>query len=83
MWCAVGVALERNVAFERNGGHGDARAFGKPLVQIAISRLAFGQAAPRMNLVEATGLTPEEFAKMRKGVVSLRNNLIRAAQGER
>jgi CRISPR/Cas system type I-B associated protein Csh2 (Cas7 group RAMP superfamily) len=36
-----------------------------------------------MNLVEATGLTPEEFAKMQKGVVSLRNNLIRAAQGGR
>jgi DNA-binding MarR family transcriptional regulator len=36
-----------------------------------------------MNLMEATGLTPKEFAKMQKGVVSLRNNLIRAAQGER
>jgi DNA-binding MarR family transcriptional regulator len=35
-----------------------------------------------MNLVEASGLTREEFAKMQKGVVSLRNNLIRAAQGE-
>ncbi len=36
-----------------------------------------------MNLVEASGLTSEEFSKMQKGVVSLRNNLIRAAQGER
>jgi DNA-binding MarR family transcriptional regulator len=36
-----------------------------------------------MNLVEASGLTREEFTKMQKGVVSLRNNLIRAAQGER
>jgi len=36
-----------------------------------------------MNLVEASGLTSEEFTKMQKGVVSLRNNLIRAAQGER
>jgi MarR family transcriptional regulator, organic hydroperoxide resistance regulator len=36
-----------------------------------------------MNLVKASGLTPEEFAKMQKGVVTLRGNLIRAAQGER
>ena len=36
-----------------------------------------------MNLVKASGLTPEEFAKMQKGVVTLRNNLIKAAQGER
>jgi DNA-binding MarR family transcriptional regulator len=36
-----------------------------------------------MNLMEATGLRPEEFAKMQKGVVSLRSNLIRAAQGRR
>jgi hypothetical protein len=32
--------------------------------------------------MEATGLTSEEFGKMQKGVVSLRNNLSRA-QGER
>ena len=36
-----------------------------------------------MNLVEASGLTSEEFAKMQKAVVSLRNNLIKAAQGKR
>jgi MarR family transcriptional regulator, organic hydroperoxide resistance regulator len=36
-----------------------------------------------MNLVKASGLTPEEFAKMQKGVVTLRANLIKAAQGER
>ena len=35
-----------------------------------------------MNLVEATGLTSEEFAKMQKAVVSLRGNLIKAAQGK-
>jgi DNA-binding MarR family transcriptional regulator len=34
-----------------------------------------------MNLVKASGLTPEEFGKMQKGVVSLRDNLIKAAQG--
>ena len=35
-----------------------------------------------MNLVKASGLTPEQFAKMQKGVVNLRNNLIKAAQGD-
>jgi MarR family transcriptional regulator, organic hydroperoxide resistance regulator len=36
----------------------------------------------QMNLVKASGLTPEEFAKMQKGVVTLRGNLIKAARGE-
>ena len=36
-----------------------------------------------MNLVKASGLTPEEFARMQKGVVTLRGNLIKAAQEER
>ena len=35
-----------------------------------------------MNLVEATGLAREEFAKMQKAVVSLRGNLIKAARGK-
>jgi DNA-binding MarR family transcriptional regulator len=35
-----------------------------------------------MNLIEASGLTPEEFPKMQKGVVTLRNNLIKAAQNK-
>jgi MarR family transcriptional regulator, organic hydroperoxide resistance regulator len=34
-----------------------------------------------MNLVKASGLTPEEFGKMQKGVVTLRDNLIKAARG--
>jgi DNA-binding MarR family transcriptional regulator len=33
-----------------------------------------------MNLVQASGLTPEEFPKMQKAVVTLRNNLIKAAK---
>lgn len=33
-----------------------------------------------MNLVEASGLKPDEFAKMQKGVVALRDNLIRHAE---
>ncbi|MDB5368132.1 MAG: marR family protein [Rhodospirillales bacterium] len=32
-----------------------------------------------MNLVKASGLTQDEFAKMQKGVVTLRDNLIKAA----
>lgn len=35
-----------------------------------------------MNLVQASGLTPEEFPKMQKAVVTLRNNLIKAAKEE-
>jgi MarR family transcriptional regulator, organic hydroperoxide resistance regulator len=35
-----------------------------------------------MNLVKASGLTPEDFSKMQKGVVTLRNNLIKATRGE-
>ena len=33
-----------------------------------------------MNLVKASGLTPEEFHKMQKAVVTLRDNLIKAAR---
>ena len=32
-----------------------------------------------MNLVKASGLTPEEFGKMQKGVATLRDNLIKGA----
>ncbi len=34
-----------------------------------------------MNLVKASGLTAEEFPKMQKAVTTLRDNLIKAAQG--
>jgi len=34
-----------------------------------------------MNLVKASGLTAEQFGKMQKGVATLRDNLIKAAQG--
>jgi DNA-binding MarR family transcriptional regulator len=36
-----------------------------------------------MNLVKASGLDPEEFRKMQKGVVALRDNLIKVAEGSR
>ena len=35
-----------------------------------------------MNLVQASGLAPEDFRKMQKGVATLRDNLIKAARGE-
>jgi DNA-binding MarR family transcriptional regulator len=35
-----------------------------------------------MNLVKASGLSADEFVKMQKGVVTLRNNLIKAARGK-
>lgn len=36
-----------------------------------------------MNLVEASGLTADEFPKMQKAVVTLRNNLIKAARSQK
>ncbi|HEY4079031.1 MAG TPA: MarR family transcriptional regulator [Rhizomicrobium sp.] len=36
-----------------------------------------------MNLVKASGLTAEEFPKMQKAVVTLRDNLIKAAKAKR
>jgi DNA-binding MarR family transcriptional regulator len=35
-----------------------------------------------MNLVKASGLGPEEFSRLQKGVALLRDNLIKAAQDE-
>ena len=35
-----------------------------------------------MNLVKASGLTPEEFVKMQKGVVTLRNNLVQSVHSD-
>jgi hypothetical protein len=34
-----------------------------------------------MNLVAASGLIADEFPKIQKAVVTLRNNLIKAAEG--
>jgi DNA-binding MarR family transcriptional regulator len=33
-----------------------------------------------MDLVEATGLAPDDFAKVQKAIVTLRNNLVKAVQ---
>jgi hypothetical protein len=35
-----------------------------------------------LNVVKASGLNPEEFHKMQKGIVALRDNLIKAARRE-
>jgi hypothetical protein len=34
--------------------------------------------ALNMDLVEATGLMPDEFSKVQKAIVTLRNNLVKA-----
>ena len=49
MRCAVGIA------FKGNGGHGDNRAFGKPLFQIVIFRLTFGEAEPPAVIMDRDG----------------------------
>jgi DNA-binding MarR family transcriptional regulator len=36
--------------------------------------------ALKMSLAEATGLTPDEFVKVQKAIVTLRNNLIKSVQ---
>ncbi len=36
-----------------------------------------------MNLVKETGLSPEEFRHLQKGIVALRNNLAKAAKNQR
>jgi DNA-binding MarR family transcriptional regulator len=36
-----------------------------------------------MDLIEASGLAPEEFVKMQKGVVSLRNNLLKSTKAKK
>ncbi|MFM0076141.1 MarR family transcriptional regulator [Paraburkholderia sediminicola] len=36
--------------------------------------------ALKMDLVEATGLAPDEFEKMQKAIVTLRNNLINSVE---
>ena len=36
-----------------------------------------------MNLVKETGLSPEDFRHLQKGIVALRNNLAKAAKNQR
>lgn len=55
--------------------------------QVVVSLTDAGRAlrekALPMNLVEASGLAPEDFKKMQKGVVTLRDNLIKHAKKAR
>src|SRR6266480_4764036 len=46
MWCTVAIA------FHRNGRHRDDRSCSKPLFQVVILRLAFGQAYPPAVIVD-------------------------------
>jgi hypothetical protein len=47
--CAIGVALKGD------GGHGDDWTFGKPLFEIVVFRLAFGQSEPPAIIVDHDG----------------------------
>ena len=51
--------------------------------QVVVSLTAAGRRLREkglsMNLVRETGLTPEEFAKVQKAVVAVRDNLVKAA----
>ena len=52
--------------------------------QVRVSLTKIGrrlrEKALKMDLTEATGLAPDEFAKVQKAIVTLRNNLIRSVQ---
>ncbi|MEA3099064.1 MarR family transcriptional regulator [Caballeronia mineralivorans] len=52
--------------------------------QVRVSLTKIGrrlrEKALKMDLKEATGLAPDEFAKVQKAIVALRNNLINAVQ---
>src|SRR5438105_13392571 len=53
----TGVQMRRTVGitFEGDGGHGDDRALGKPLVEIGILRLAFSQCEPPPIVMDHDG----------------------------
>jgi len=69
MRCAVGVA------FKRNGGHGDARAFGKPFIQIVIFGIAFSQAEPPAIIMnydgDMIGVVERRSRAIERGIIKL------------
>src|ERR1700742_4924868 len=71
--------LEAMGYLNRRRDPGDER---QVIVSLTVAGRQLREKGLTMNLVKASGLTPEEFAKMQKGVVTLRNNLIKAAQDE-
>jgi hypothetical protein len=48
----LGVRRAVGVALEIDGGHGDGRGAGQPLLQVVIARLAFGHAEPPPVIVD-------------------------------
>ncbi len=50
------------------------------LVSLTKSGRRLREKGLNMDLVEATGLAPDEFAKVQKAIVTLRNNLIKSVQ---
>ncbi|HLZ65889.1 MAG TPA: MarR family transcriptional regulator, partial [Aliidongia sp.] len=52
------------------------------LVNLTDAGRRLREKALNMSLVQASGLTAEEFPKLQKAVVTLRDNLIKAAQAE-
>lgn len=52
------------------------------LVSLTDAGRALREKGLGMNLVEASGLTPEEFPKIQKAVVNLRNSLVKHARGK-
>ena len=50
------------------------------LVSLTKSGRQLREKGLNMDLVEATGLAPDEFAKVQKAIVTLRNNLIKSVQ---
>jgi DNA-binding MarR family transcriptional regulator len=50
------------------------------LVSLTKSGRALRAKGLNMNLVEACGLTPKDFPKVQKAIVTLRNNLIKSVQ---
>jgi DNA-binding MarR family transcriptional regulator len=71
--------LEAMGYLNRRRDPGDER---QVIISLTVAGRQLREKGLSMNLVKASGLTPEEFAKMQKGVVTLRNNLIKAAQDE-
>ena len=64
------------VTFKGNGGHSDDRAFGKPLFQIVIFRLAFGEAKPPAIIMDhdADMIRIVEGAALRSNVASSKSH---------
>jgi DNA-binding MarR family transcriptional regulator len=50
------------------------------LVSLTKSGRRLREKGLKMDLVEATGLAPDEFARVQKAIVTLRNNLIKSVQ---